>query len=189
MRRSARRLLPPGVCSWQPRFWREVRGKCCAAAALLSSTFSHAEPGACNQSNQPRTLRNPVACAGMSDASIARPLCALLRQLVSRDGNKELFVEGGGLELLAVLLGAQRSSPAVLEQALGLLTNVTLRYPEAAARVRLSGAGVRYGWAAGLALLCSFLCIQLPPVITVRMPSPPTPCRPQRAAAWMQRWS
>ncbi|KAI7840755.1 hypothetical protein COHA_005569 [Chlorella ohadii] len=77
--------------------------------------------------------------AGMSDASTARPLCALLRQLVSSDSNKELFVECGGLELLATLFGVQGSSPAVLEQALGLLTNVTLRYPEAAARASACG--------------------------------------------------
>jgi hypothetical protein len=78
-------------------------------------------------------------CAGITNASIARPLCALLRQLVSSDGNKELFVECGGLEVLATLLGSQGNSPAVLEQALGLLTNVTLRYPEAAARASACG--------------------------------------------------
>lgn len=44
-------------------------------------------------------------------------------------------MECGGLELLAKLLGVQGSNPAVLEPALGLLTNVTLRYPEAASRV------------------------------------------------------
>ena len=73
--------------------------------------------------------------AGLGDAALARPLCALLRQLVSSDSNKQLFVEGGGLELLAALLSSHGSSPAVLEQGLGLLTNATLRYPEAAEKV------------------------------------------------------
>ena len=96
----------------------------------------------------------------MSDAGMARPLCALLRQLVSSDGNKQLFVEGGGLELLAALLGAQRSSPAVLEQGLGLLTNVTLRYPEAAAQVgsapQPATAAGQQAWGTGAA--CPAFC-------------------------------
>ncbi|KAL4433644.1 hypothetical protein ABPG75_000085 [Micractinium tetrahymenae] len=70
--------------------------------------------------------------AGLADAVLARALCSLLRQLVSSDGNKALLVEAGGLELLARLLTAHGGSPAVLEQALGLLTNLTLRNPEAA---------------------------------------------------------
>lgn len=79
-----------------------------------------------------------VLRAGAADPALARPLAALLRQLVSRDGNKALFVEGGGLELLGALLAAHRGSPAVLEQALGLLTNVTLRNPEAAEKASSS---------------------------------------------------
>ena len=78
----------------------------------------------------------------MADSALARPLCALLRQLVSSDGNKELVVGGGGLGVLARVLGAHAGdgdgaspSPAVLEAALGLLTNITLRNPEAAAKV------------------------------------------------------
>jgi hypothetical protein len=73
--------------------------------------------------------------ASLGDASLARPLCALLRQLASSDGAKAALVEGGGLALLAALLGDQgaRSVPSVQEAALGLLTNVTLRNPEAAA--------------------------------------------------------
>lgn len=67
---------------------------------------------------------------------MARPLCSLLRQLASSDAIKAPLVEGGALELVAALLTAQGGSPAVLEQGLGLLTNMTLRYPEAAARVR-----------------------------------------------------
>lgn len=73
--------------------------------------------------------------AGMADVVLVRPLCALLRQLVNSDGNKTLLVESGGLELLAALLSAYSSNPGVLEQALGLLTNATLRNPEAASKV------------------------------------------------------
>ena len=84
-----------------------------------------------------------LAAAGLADSALARPLCALLRQLVSSDGNKELVVGCGGLGVLARVLaahagdgdGASSPSPAVLEAALGLLTNITLRNPEAAAKV------------------------------------------------------
>jgi len=89
----------------------------------------------------------------MSDAAVARPLCSLLRQLVSSDSNKALLVEAGGLELLASLLAAQGSNPAVLEQALGMLTNLTLRNPEAASKVRCSvmpWGAVRCGAAHGV---------------------------------------
>lgn len=72
----------------------------------------------------------------MSDAVLARALCGLLRQLVSSDSNKVLLVEAGGLELLGTLLAVQGNNPGVLEQALGLLTNLTLRNPEAATKVR-----------------------------------------------------
>ncbi|KAL4450640.1 hypothetical protein ABPG77_000996 [Micractinium sp. CCAP 211/92] len=70
--------------------------------------------------------------AGLADAVMVRALCSLLRQLVSSDSNKALLVDAGGLELLARLLTTHCASPAVLEQALGLLTNLTLRNPEAA---------------------------------------------------------
>lgn len=70
--------------------------------------------------------------AGLADAILARALCSLLRQLVSSDGNKSLLVDAGGIELLGRLLATHGRSPAVLEQALGLLTNLTLRNPEAA---------------------------------------------------------
>ncbi len=66
---------------------------------------------------------------------MVRALCSLLRQLVSSDSNKALLVDAGGLELLARLLTTHCASPAVLEQALGLLTNLTLRNPEAAEQV------------------------------------------------------
>lgn len=75
-------------------------------------------------------------CAGMTTI-LARPVCALVRQLVSSDGNKGLLVGCGGLQLLSALLAAPSSSPALLEQALGVLTNVTLRNPEAAAKASM----------------------------------------------------
>lgn len=76
-----------------------------------------------------------MAPAGLADAILARALCSLLRQLVSSDGNKSLLVDAGGIELLGRLLATHGRSPAVLEQALGLLTNLTLRNPEAAEKV------------------------------------------------------
>ena len=187
MMRSARRWRLLVVWSWLFASWKQVR-------------LSDSEPDYPATWSLEPTLRPPLItcyalhCAGMSDASTARPLCALLRQLVSSDSNKELFVECGGLELLATLFGVQGSSPAVLEQALGLLTNVTLRYPEAAARVRPSAL---------LSLLSGPLASQyrprhvLPPGAADRLLAlmhtcwlcPAVPCRPQPAAAWMQHWS
>lgn len=79
-----------------------------------------------------------MLAAGLADAVLARALCSLLRQLVSSDGNKSLFVDAGGLELLAGLMTTHGASPAVLEQALGLLTNLTLRNPAAAEKVGTS---------------------------------------------------
>ena len=72
---------------------------------------------------------------GLGDAALARALCGLLRQLVSSDGNKARFVEAGGLETMRAALAAHAGAPGVLEQALGLLTNLTLRNPEAAEKV------------------------------------------------------
>jgi hypothetical protein len=66
---------------------------------------------------------------------VARPLLALLRQLASSDALKAELVEGGALELLPPLLEAQQGGAGVQEQALGLLTAVTLRNPEAGSKV------------------------------------------------------
>ncbi|PSC67827.1 magnesium protoporphyrin IX chloroplastic-like [Micractinium conductrix] len=78
------------------------------------------------------TLALQILKAGLGDAALARALCGLLRQLVSSDGNKARFVEAGGLETMRAALAAHAGAPGVLEQALGLLTNLTLRNPEAA---------------------------------------------------------
>lgn len=114
-----------------------------------------AQPTPTNPSAQlPTPFTHPPVTTGLADAAVARPLCALLRQLASSDANKDVLVGGGGLELVAALLGAHGGSPGVLEQALGLLTNVTLRNPEAAEQVRADrGLSVRsrgeIGWMDG----------------------------------------
>ena len=83
-----------------------------------------------------------------------RATLGLLRQLVSSDSNKVLFVEGGGLKLISSIIssdyeGAQEDDsssplllpppPAVSEQACGVLTNVFLRNPEVASQAAESG--------------------------------------------------
>eukprot|EP00887_Chlorella_sp_A99_P005892 scaffold1.g5892.t1 len=72
--------------------------------------------------------------SGARDAGVARAAAGLLRQLASSDGNKAVIVEEGGLERIGGLLREHAASTAMAEQALGLLTNVTLRNPEAAQR-------------------------------------------------------
>ena len=130
--------------------------------------------------------------AGLSDAALARALCSLLRQLASSDSCKQLLVEGGALELLAALLAAHGGSPAVLEQALGMLTNVTLRYPEAAARVRLAGCA---RWALGrpgtrvLLWHAGMHAVGGSPAQSSSLAPHPNWRRPPSAAAWMRCWS
>jgi len=83
-----------------------------------------------------------------------RAALGLLRQLVSSDSNKKLFVENGGLKLISSIIsndyeGAQESDsslsssspppPAVSEQACGVLTNVFLRNPEVASKAAECG--------------------------------------------------
>lgn len=140
MTRSAKRWLLLVGCSWLCKSYKQV----CTAEVY---SYLHACPlhvkgcqsvPCLGKGNAPTFPR----AAGMQDASVARPLCSLLRQLASNDSNKALLVEAGGLELLASLLAAQGSNPAVLEQALGLLTNLTLRNPEAASKV-WCGSAVR----------------------------------------------
>lgn len=162
-RRSARRWPPRAACSWRWTSCGQVRAASRAGTLVLHRPHL---PALALCSGRPRLEVHPglgvaagarVPCstecgaslapaAGLSDAALARALCSLLRQLASSDSCKQLLVEGGALELLAALLAAHGGSPAVLEQALGMLTNVTLRYPEAAARVRLAGCA---RWALG----------------------------------------
>lgn len=83
-----------------------------------------------------------------------RAALGLLRQLVSSDSNKTLFVEGGGLKLVNSIFsndfeGAQEDDdsssppspppPVVSEQACGVLTNVFLRNPEVASQAAECG--------------------------------------------------
>ncbi|GAB4823190.1 hypothetical protein N2152v2_010236 [Parachlorella kessleri] len=75
-----------------------------------------------------------ILTTGINLPAIARPACSLLRQLASSDGVKAALLEAGGLEAVAQLLAQHPANYPLLEQGLGLVTNMTLRQPEAAAR-------------------------------------------------------
>lgn len=77
---------------------------------------------------------------GAGDAELARASASLLRQLASSDAVKAEAVGGGVLEAVAVALEAHGADAAMAEPALGLVTNVTLRNPEAAERAVEGGA-------------------------------------------------
>jgi len=63
----------------------------------------------------------------------------MLRQMAGKDEVKAEIVGSRGLQLLERVLGVQMESPACMEQALGLLTAVTLRYPEACVAAMQAG--------------------------------------------------
>jgi hypothetical protein len=75
------------------------------------------------------------AAVEAGDAGAARPALSLLRQLASSDAVKGEAVSAGALGAVRSALGfaaAAGAPPAVAEQALGLLCNLTLRSPDAA---------------------------------------------------------
>lgn len=69
-----------------------------------------------------------VAC----DAIVLRSSLSLLRQLASSDAVKVIISESGGLHCIAraLNLATEIGSTALSQQALGLLTNLTLRSPD-----------------------------------------------------------
>ena len=93
-------------------------------------------------------------CLSLIDNAIAAadiPLCRaalnVLRQLASSDAVKSEIYEKNGLESiknsLSLAAATQQPSAAVAEQALGLLTNITLRNPEIAASAAAPGGCVQ----------------------------------------------
>lgn len=72
-------------------------------------------------------------------AQVASTACALLRQMAGSDAIKAHIMDAGGLELAAEVLEAQAGSAVAMEQALGLVAALTLRFPEAASRAVEAG--------------------------------------------------
>ena len=96
-------------------------------------------------------------------------------------------MEAGGLELLGALLAAHAGNPGTLEQALGLLTNVTLRNPEAAEEVSFTQP-IAALWPAVLGCESREPPSFFRPQVTA-CTVPITACRLRSAAAWMPCWN
>jgi hypothetical protein len=87
-----------------------------------------------NSKRGPQVLQDNLV-----NAQCASAACGMLRQMAGKDEVKAEIVESKGLQLLERVLGVQIESPACMEQALGLLTAVTLRYPEACVAAMQAG--------------------------------------------------
>lgn len=65
------------------------------------------------------------------NASCAAAASGLLRQLAGNDAMKQEIHHSGGLAILRNVLEEHTASASCMEQSLGLLAAMTLRYPEA----------------------------------------------------------
>ena len=76
--------------------------------------------------------RLQVLTDNLGSASAVAAACALLRQMAGNDAVKREIVQRQGLGILCQAIDAQSRSDAAMEQALGLATAITLRFPEGA---------------------------------------------------------
>ncbi|KAG2705481.1 hypothetical protein I3760_05G055400 [Carya illinoinensis] len=72
---------------------------------------------------------------------VARACCSLLSKLAGSDTNKTTIVEKGGMDRLIKLSARFSDDPAVLQEVMSLISVLSLRSPENAARAIEAGAG------------------------------------------------
>ncbi|KAF2316624.1 hypothetical protein GH714_041965 [Hevea brasiliensis] len=73
--------------------------------------------------------------------TVARTCCSLLSKLAASDSNKSAIIEKGGMERLIQLSGRFSDDPSVLQEVMSIITVLSLRSPNNAARAIEAGAG------------------------------------------------
>ncbi|PON49178.1 Beta-catenin [Parasponia andersonii] len=73
--------------------------------------------------------------------TVARVCCSLLSKLAGSDTNKNAIVEKGGLDRLSKLGARFSDDPSVLQEIMSIISVLSLRSPEKAARAMEAGAG------------------------------------------------
>ncbi|XP_078432756.1 ARM repeat superfamily protein isoform X2 [Wolffia australiana] len=76
-----------------------------------------------------------------NNKTIAKSSCSLLAKLAGSDSNKNIIVQNGGLDSLIRLSSRFSNHPSVLQEVMGVITVLSLRSPENAARAIEAGAG------------------------------------------------
>ncbi|CAA7395814.1 unnamed protein product [Spirodela intermedia] len=86
-------------------------------------------------------LKCIVESSEQNDKAIARSCCSLLFKLAGSDSNKNTIVQNGGLDNLIKLSSKFFDDPAVLQEIMTVISALSLRTPENAARAIEAGAG------------------------------------------------
>ncbi|XP_044509099.1 armadillo repeat-containing protein 6 isoform X2 [Mangifera indica] len=73
--------------------------------------------------------------------AVARTSCSLLSKLAGSDSNKSSIIEKGGMERLVKLSARFSDDPSVLQEVMSIITVLSLRSPDNAARAIEAGAG------------------------------------------------
>ncbi|XP_062091648.1 uncharacterized protein LOC133797675 [Humulus lupulus] len=73
--------------------------------------------------------------------SVARVFCSLLSKLAGSDTNKNVIIEKGGLDRLIKLSARFSDDPSVLQEIMSIISILSLRSPERAARAMEAGSG------------------------------------------------
>ncbi|XP_030486619.2 uncharacterized protein LOC115703241 [Cannabis sativa] len=73
--------------------------------------------------------------------SVARVCCSLLSKLAGSDTNKNVIIEKGGLDRLIKLAARFSDDPSVLHEVMSIISILSLRSPERAARAMEAGSG------------------------------------------------
>ncbi|KAG8637617.1 hypothetical protein MANES_15G143000v8 [Manihot esculenta] len=73
--------------------------------------------------------------------AVARTCCSLLSKLAGSDSNKSVIIEKGGMNRLIQLSARFCDDPSVLQEVMSIITVLSLRSPNNAARAMEAGAG------------------------------------------------
>ncbi|KAL5855659.1 hypothetical protein ACOSQ4_005461 [Xanthoceras sorbifolium] len=86
-------------------------------------------------------LRCIVDSGEQGNKAVAKTCCSLLCKLAGSDSNKSSIVEKGGMDRLIELCARFSDDPSVLQEAMSIITVLSLRSPDNAARAMEAGAG------------------------------------------------
>lgn len=86
-------------------------------------------------------LKNIDDCDEAGDRTVPRACCSLLSKLAGSDENKGIILQRGGLDRLIRLSSRFSEDPSVLLEVMSIITVLSLRSPDNAARAVEAGAG------------------------------------------------
>ncbi|KAG0499547.1 hypothetical protein HPP92_004238 [Vanilla planifolia] len=78
---------------------------------------------------------------GNSNKAVAKTCCSLLSKLAASDDNKVAIIQKGGLDVLMKLSSIFLEDPSVLQEIMSIVSVLSLRFPDHAARAVEAGAG------------------------------------------------